>query len=373
MIITNKFKLDLQNPGTVPTINAVQNDSGSRNLEIALFSGRQPFVFPETGRVVIRYKKSDGKGGEYDTLPDGQCASQWIRNLLTVTLAPQVLTTPGSVLLSVTLLHGEAQLSVFPIRLAVQPIAAASQADSEDYFYITGLLPAPVSGNVGQSLRIAAVNKAGRITAVEAADNVTPQKGVDYWTQEDQESIVQDVVEELHTSAIDPSVYGLPVLYLTGDTAGMSKDNAVSMNYVYGERSGECTLKWQGSSSLSYPKKNYTIKFDNAFEAKEGWGPQKKYCLKANYIDHSHARNIVSAKLWGEIVKSRKATGGLTGAIDYAGHNRSEFVTVANDSVTVRATAYHHGCVFFEGQTFPAGQHVVTFEVYNPYPEYEKS
>ena len=74
MMITNKFKLDLQNPGTVPIINAVQNDSYSRNLEIALFSGRQPFVFPETGRVVIRYKKSDGKGGEYDTLPDGRCA-----------------------------------------------------------------------------------------------------------------------------------------------------------------------------------------------------------------------------------------------------------------------------------------------------------
>ena len=53
MMITNKFKLDLQNPGAVPTINAVQNDSGSRNLEITLFSGRQPFAFPETGRVVL--------------------------------------------------------------------------------------------------------------------------------------------------------------------------------------------------------------------------------------------------------------------------------------------------------------------------------
>ena len=172
-------------------------------------------------------------------------------------------------------------------------------------------------------------------------------------------------------SAFDPTVYGLPVLYLTGDTAGMNKDNAVTLDYVYGELSGECTLKWQGSSSQAYPKKNYTIKFDNAFEAKEGWGEQKKYCLKANYIDHSHARNIVSAKLWGEIVKSRKATGGITGAIGYDGHNRSEFVTVANNSVTVRLTAYNHGAVFFEGQTFPAGQHVVTFEVYNPYSDYE--
>ena len=105
--------------------------------------------------------------------------------------------------------------------------------------------------------------------------------------------------------SVDWSVYGLPILYLTGDTTGMSKDNAVTLDYVYGERKGTCTVKWQGSSSLSFAKKNYTIKFDNAFEARDGWGAQKKYCFKANYIDHSHARNICSCKLWGEIVKSR--------------------------------------------------------------------
>lgn len=98
---------------------------------------------------------------------------------------------------------------------------------------------------------------------------------------------------------------GLPVLEISGDTSGMDKDNAVQLNYTYKGTSGTCTLKWQGSSSLAYPKKNYTIKFDNAFEAVSGWGSQKKYCLKANYIDHSHARNVVSAKLWGQIVKSR--------------------------------------------------------------------
>lgn len=47
------------------------------------------------------------------------------------------------------------------------------------------------------------------------------------------------------------------------------------------------------------------MKFDNAFEAKEGWGAQKKYCFKANYIDHSHSRNIGSCRIWGQIVKNR--------------------------------------------------------------------
>lgn len=103
----------------------------------------------------------------------------------------------------------------------------------------------------------------------------------------------------------DYTAYGLPELALTGDISAMTKDNAVTLNYVYGDKSGTCTCKWQGSSSIAYPKKNYTIKFDTAFEAVEGWGEQKKYCLKANYIDHTHARNVVSGKLWGNVVRSR--------------------------------------------------------------------
>jgi hypothetical protein len=116
-------------------------------------------------------------------------------------------------------------------------------------------------------------------------------------------------IEELKQNGtggnVDPAVYGLPVLNLTGDTTSMSKDNAVSLSYVYGERSGTASVKWQGSSSLSYPKKNYTITFDNAFEAKSGWGSHDKYCLKANWVDASQMRNIFCAKLWGLMVKSR--------------------------------------------------------------------
>lgn len=156
----------------------------------------------------------------------------------------------------------------------------------------------------------------------------TPVKGTDYWTDEDKQEIVDELAEQVApvsynaqtlneeqkaqvrenigaAQALDYTAYGLPVLALTGDVSSMTKDNSVTLNYVYGDRSGTASVKWQGSSSLAYPKKNYTIKFDKAFEAVEGWGEEKKYCLKANYIDFSHARNVVSAKLWGQMVKSR--------------------------------------------------------------------
>jgi hypothetical protein len=106
--------------------------------------------------------------------------------------------------------------------------------------------------------------------------------------------------------AFDYEAFGLPVLYLDGDISAMTKDNAVDLQYRYKDLTGTASVKWQGSSSVAYPKKNYTMKFDNAFEAVEGWGAQKKYCMKANYIDFTHSRNVVSAKLWGQIVASRK-------------------------------------------------------------------
>lgn len=98
---------------------------------------------------------------------------------------------------------------------------------------------------------------------------------------------------------------GIPILYLVGDTTAMTKDIEADLDWVFNDKCGRCTLKWQGSSSLQYSKKNYTIKFKDKVDFGKGWGAQKKYNLKANYIDFSHARNVVSGKLWGKIVKSR--------------------------------------------------------------------
>lgn len=114
--------------------------------------------------------------------------------------------------------------------------------------------------------------------------------------------IIDSKLKEL---GIDINEYNLPILSLTGDISGMDKDNAVTLNYVYKDLSGTCDVKWQGSSSLTYPKKNFTIKFKEEVVMQESWGSHKKYCAKANFIDYTHARNVVNAKLWGQIVKSR--------------------------------------------------------------------
>lgn len=131
--------------------------------------------------------------------------------------------------------------------------------------------------------------------------------------------------------SFNPTVYGLPVLELTGDISpiAVSKDNKVTLSYVYGERSGSCTLKGQGATSYKKAqalvnegkagKFNYTINFDTAFEAKTGWGSQKKYCLKANFIDHTHSRNIVNATIWGKFTKERTGVPSAISALPHAG------------------------------------------------------
>lgn len=118
-------------------------------------------------------------------------------------------------------------------------------------------------------------------------------------------------------SSIEPMYDDIPKVFFEGDITGMTKDNEKVLSFVYKSKTkqfdGYVKMKWQGSSSLDFPKKNFTIKMfsDESCETKlkktfKDWKHEgNKYVLKANYIDHTHARNVVTANLWSEIVASR--------------------------------------------------------------------
>lgn len=57
------------------------------------------------------------------------------------------------------------------------------------------------------------------------------------------------------------------------------------------------TLKPQGTSSLQYDKKNFTLKLETPVAFRDAWGAQDEYCLKANFTDPTMACNVVSARL----------------------------------------------------------------------------
>lgn len=129
---------------------------------------------------------------------------------------------------------------------------------------------------------------------------------------------IQQSQEE--TVSVEPQSGDIPRLYIAGDTpgaCGVTGDTSTkNVEFYYKSKTDSFhaygTIKIQGSSSTAYPKKNYTIKLfsDEARKTKlrkdfMGWGKQNKFCLKANWIDITHARNVVTARLWGDMVKSR--------------------------------------------------------------------
>lgn len=119
MNVTQRLVMDLARPGVVPCACAVQGDSGSRTLAVELQANGLAWQVPPDAALLVRYRKSDGTGGTYDTLPDGMKA--WIAqgNILLVTLAPQVCTCPGIVELELTLLMEPNQITTFPLELRV--------------------------------------------------------------------------------------------------------------------------------------------------------------------------------------------------------------------------------------------------------------
>ena len=115
-------------------------------------------------------------------------------------------------------------------------------------------------------------------------------------------------------SSIEPADDDIPKVFINGNIPTTKDDVLAELEYVSKTRQFKAYLeiKCQGNSSMAYPKKNFTIKMfsDEVRTIKlkkefKGWGEHNKFVLKANWIDHSHARNIVSAKLWGQIVASR--------------------------------------------------------------------
>lgn len=138
--------------------------------------------------------------------------------------------------------------------------------------------------------------------------------------------VVGDLFEDIGLTSIEPMPDDIPELYITGTLPTAKTDGNVKVGVTYiskTERFTEyATLKVQGDSSAAYPKKNFTIKFyedANCTTKKKhnfkGWGRQNKFVLKANWIDITHARNIVSVRLWTDIVKSRSDYNALPSAM----------------------------------------------------------
>lgn len=133
MFVTTKVSMDLQHPSHPAVVNAVQGDTDTRKLEIALYSGGATWPIPGNTVIAVRYRKPDGTKGYYDSLPDGTTAYNIVGNVATISLAPQMLTVAGSVTAILEMIQGNHILATFPIQVNVAANPAAGAVASEDY------------------------------------------------------------------------------------------------------------------------------------------------------------------------------------------------------------------------------------------------
>ena len=126
--------------------------------------------------------------------------------------------------------------------------------------------------------------------------------------------VQQEIALALVGASSEPAANDIPRVFIDG-VIPTTKDE-VNAELTYTSKSlnfhSYIVIKCQGTSSMKYPKKNFTVKLYSNPERSsklkinfKGWGEQYKFNLKANWIDLSHARNVVSAQLGGDVIKTR--------------------------------------------------------------------
>lgn len=136
MKVTNIVNIDLSIRQNIPFVDAVQGDS-ARAIEFRLFDKGQPFNVPDGSAVLIRYKRPDGFGGVYDTLPNGEPAYSINANKVTAILSPTALGVPGEVDFQITISNGNFLISAFALQIRVDADPSFDSIDAEDYINIS--------------------------------------------------------------------------------------------------------------------------------------------------------------------------------------------------------------------------------------------
>lgn len=215
--------MDLTRREKTPCIDVMQDDKYSRDLQIRVRANGTVCTLPKDCSVLVRYEKENRHRGAYDTMPDGSKAWSIAGDAITVRLAPQVCTVPGRVRLMITLLRGDAELSLFLVDLNVHKQLEGDFV-SEDYVSIERFVPQPEIAVAGQFLKVLATDENGRITALETAEAAgadvgTGKTAYEYAVEGGYTGTEEEFAEKLAAEA--PSTY---YVGLTASDTGLTAD-----------------------------------------------------------------------------------------------------------------------------------------------------
>ena len=133
--------------------------------------------------------------------------------------------------------------------------------------------------------------------------------------------LIKEINDIKNTNRTFKNIYAdndMPTVFITSDTLTSLKSKAdgtanCEFEIRFKNQIIKCfgTGKVQGTSSASYPGKNYTFNFysdkenTTKFKIDVGWGKQNKYCFKKNWVDSTHTRNLSGARIAYDMVNSR--------------------------------------------------------------------
>ena len=219
-------------------------------------------------------------------------------------------------------------MDLFGNRIKQIPCIVGEGSPTESTYGAVGMLYMDTSSGNGEMYKCIKVEDGKytweKLVSEDSGENLTldttlTQSGAaaDAKATGDKLKAVQDAIEAMGGTvrSYEPADGDMPRVYITG-VKPTTKDNVLA-ELVYISKGqiikAYIKIKCQGTSSMAYDKKNFTVTLyeDEArtiplyLEFKD-WGIRvNKFVLKANFIDHLHLFNILNANLWSQIVESR--------------------------------------------------------------------
>lgn len=144
MNMIHKIQLDMLEQSEIPRIQVKQGDAFTRTVQITLTAGGEAWTIPTGAQVMIRYHAHDpvmaqDANGIYDTL-EGETAWEASENVVTITLAPQMLSEHGLVRADLVFIQGEKLLATATFEIYVnQAVVNDMVPRLADYYGIGGL------------------------------------------------------------------------------------------------------------------------------------------------------------------------------------------------------------------------------------------
>ncbi|HEY0707970.1 MAG TPA: CotH kinase family protein [Polyangia bacterium] len=113
------------------------------------------------------------------------------------------------------------------------------------------------------------------------------------------------------TPAYPPLEDGLPTIHLWTASEINSDDYTPALLHANGH-TYQAEAKFRGASSLDYPKKSYTLKFErgdrfNDARAPGGFFSKRKVVLYSSFDDNSYLRTVLAFSLWNRLQGGRLA------------------------------------------------------------------